>query len=525
VTTARNAAASRDTGAHRTLSPTAHPADASSSAPAGSSDVNADVGASEQGVARLDRRVIAVAAVVVALQMAVAGRYGWHRDELYFLACSRHLAWGYVDQPPFTPFVARVASAMFGPSLYGLRLFPALADASLVVLTGLLARELGGRRRAQLLAAVAVGSASVLLAVGHLLSTAVFDFLAWTALTTVVVHILRTDDARWWTVAGVIAGIGLENKHSVAFLLAGLAVAMFLTRRDLLRSRWLWVGAAIALVLWLPNLLWQADHGWPVFEMSRSLHTNGVDDGNTFLFLPMQMVFLGPFVTPLWIAGLVWLLRGPTGRDYQPLGIVWVLLALGFIGTAGKPYYLAGLYPALIAAGAVWFERRWSPRANRRYLAIIAIAGVVALPLALPVVSADVSGSGAIAAVNPELRETAGWEDFARTVDAVPGAIVFTQNYGEAGALERLGSTRPVYSGHNNYWLWGPPLDSTRSIVVVGHFPNGYVAAHFTGCQQRATIDNAEHIPNKERGAHVWTCTGTAHPWHREWVALRHYNG
>jgi 4-amino-4-deoxy-L-arabinose transferase-like glycosyltransferase len=403
-------------------------------------------------------------------------------------------------------------------------LFPALADAAMVVLAGVLTREFGGRRRAQLLAAVAVGGATILLAIGHLLSTAVFDFLAWTALTTVIVHIFRTEDARWWTVAGVIAGIGLENKLSVAFLLAGVLIGMLLTRRDLLRARWLWVGAVIALGLWLPNLLWQAGHGWPVLEMSRSLHANGVDDGNAFLFLPMQLVFLGPLVTPVWIAGLVWLLRDPAGRDYRPVGVAWVLLAVVFVVTAGKPYYLAGLYPALIAAGAVWFERRWSPQAIRRYVAAIAVAGVVALPLALPVVPADVSGSGPIAAVNPELRETYGWVDFARTVDAVPGSVVFTQSYGEAGALDRFGAARPVYSGHNSYWLWGPPPSSTRSIVVVGRFAAGYVGAHFTGCQQRATIENAEHVPNKERGAHIWSCAGPVEPWHREWAALRHYN-
>ena len=474
-------------------------------------------------VDRFDRRVLGVAAAVVTLQLAVAGRYGWHRDELYFVACGRHLAWGYVDQPPLTPVVARLSTALFGPSLYGLRIFPALADAGMVVLTGVLARELGGRRRAQLLASTAVAGATVLLAVGHLLSTAVFDFLVWTALTAVVVHIARTGDGRWWIVAGVVAGVGLENKHSVVFLLAGLLAGLLVTRRDLLTDRRVWLGVAVAALLWLPNLAWQAGHGWPVFDMSRSLRTNGMHDGNMFLFLPMQLVFLGPFVTPLWIAGLVWLVRDRARREARFLAVAWGVLTVTFIATAGKPYYLAGLYPALIAAGAVWLERR-SSRWVRRAVAVVATASVLALPLAVPILPAGATGSGPIAGINPELRETYGWEAFARAVDAVPGAAVFTQSYGEAGALQQFSPTRPVYSGHNNYWLWGPPPDDAQPVVVVGHFSTAYVVAHFAGCELRATIDNPAHVPNKERGAHVWRCTGPVHQWRDEWPSLRHYN-
>ena len=203
---------------------------------------------------------IAIGAIVLACQLALATRYGWHRDELYFVACGRHLAWGYVDQPPFTPAVARLATAMFGNSLTGLRLFPALADAITVVLAAVIARDLGGTHRAQVLGATSVAIASVVLGVGHLLSTAMFDTLAWAAISALAVHALRTRDGRWWIPAGVVAGIGLENKYTVAFLLAGLAVGVAATRRDLVRDPWLWAGLAIALALWVPNLVWQAQH-------------------------------------------------------------------------------------------------------------------------------------------------------------------------------------------------------------------------------------------------------------------------
>jgi hypothetical protein len=480
--------------------------------------------ATETRTERLARPVIVVAASLVACQLVLAGRYGWHRDELYFLACSRHLAWGFVDQPPFTPAVARVATALFGTSLYGLRLAPALADTGMVVLAAVIARELGGGRSAQVLAATAVAISGVLLATGHLLATATFDFLAWTALTAIVVHVWRTGRTRWWIVAGVVAGVGLENKHSVAFLLVGLGVGMLVARRDLLRDPWLWAGLGIALVLWAPNLAWEASHGWPVVEMSRSLHRNGVRDANMSLFLPLQLVFLNPIVTPIWIAGLVWLFRSPAGRPYRPLAVAWVALAVGFIVTAGKPYYIAGVYPALLAAGSVWLEARWRPASVRRYLAAVAAVGVIATPLSLPVLPAGAEGSGIVAGVNPELRETYGWSQFAGTVARVPGPIVFTQNYGEAGALQHFAPGRPIYSGHNSYWQWGPPPDAAQPVVVVGDFSAPYLALHFRDCVRAATIDNPAHVPNQERGAGVWTCAGPVQPWHIEWPSLRHYN-
>jgi hypothetical protein len=467
--------------------------------------------------------VLLIAGAVIAVQLAFAGRYGWHRDELYFLACSRHLAWGYVDQPPFTPAVARLATALFGTSLLGLRVVPALADAAMVVLAAVIARELGGGRRAQMLAAVAVALSTVLLATGHLLSTATFDFLAWTALTAVVVRILRTGDGRWWLAAGVIAGVGLENKHSVAFVIGGIALGILATRRDLLRQPLLWVGVGIALLIWLPNLVWQSQHGWPLVDMSRSLHAEGVNDGNSFLFLPMQLVFLSPAVTPLWIAGLVWLGRSERGRPYRPIAVAWVVLAVAFVVTAGKPYYLAGLYPALLAAGSVWLDRRWQPRAFHRYLAVVVAVGVVSLPLGLPILPISVAGSGPIAALNKEFRESYGWPQFARTVDAVPGAIVFTSNYGEAGALDRFAPRRAAYSGHNNYWWWGPPPDSALPVVVVGHYSPAFLDSHFRGCQLQTRITNPAGVPNDEKGAGVWSCTSPAQPWHLEWRSLRHY--
>lgn len=258
--------------------------------------------------------------------------------------------------------------------------------------------------------------------------------------------------------------------------------------------------------------------------MSRSLRTKGFSDGNSFLFLPMQLVFLSPFVAPLWIAGLLWTLRNRAARAYRPLAVAWLVLTVVFIATAGKPYYVIGLYPFLLAAGTVWLDRRWQPRDIRRYLTVVVVAGLVASPLGLPVLPITAAGSGAVAAVNPEFRESYGWPQFAATVDRVPGAIAVTKNYGEAGALQRFGSGRPVYSGHNNYWLWGPPPGRAQPFVLVGHYSDAFVTGHFRGCRVEARIDNPEHVANEERGARVWRCAAPVTSWREEWPALRHYN-
>lgn len=473
------------------------------------------------------RRTWAIAAAVLVALVALAGRYGYHRDELYFLACGRHLAWGYVDQPPFTPAVARLSEALFGGSLYGLRLFPALADAGIVLLAAATARAMNGGRRAELLAALGAALGSVFLGTGHILATATFDNLFWAAVVYVAVLALRPDaDQRLWLLAGAIAGIGLLNKHSVAFLLAGLLVGVVATRRDLLRTPWPWLGALVAVVIWSPNLVWQAQHDWPVLDMSRSLHDEGVRDSNAILFLPAQLVFLNPVLAPLWIAGLVWLVRDATARAFRPVAIAWVALAAAFVATSGKPYYLAGLYPALLAAGGVWVERRWSAGATRRYVAAVVVLGVASAAIALPILPIGVVGDGPIAAVNEELRESYAWPDLARAVDAAarPGDVVFTGNYGEAGAVERFTERDlPAYSGHNNYWWWGPPPEHTPGVVVVAH-DRAYVTEHFRGCGPPTVFRNAEDVPNEEDGVEITRCTGPRRPWSVEWDDLRHYD-
>lgn len=286
-----------------------------------------------------------------------------------------------------------------------------------------------------------------------------FDGLFWAAIVYVVVRVLQGGDPRLWFVAGALAGVGLLNKHSVAFLFGGLAAGVVVARRVVLRTPWLWAGAALALLVWAPNLVWQAQHDWPVVDMSRSLRQEGIADSNSLLFLPTQLVLFNPVGAVLWIGGLVWL-----WRRVRPVAVAYLALAAVFVATSGKPYYLAGLYPVLCAAGGVWVERRSPARSTRRYVAALVAAGVLAVPFALPVLPITAVGDGVAAEINPEHRESYGWPELVDAVERVarPGDVVVTTNYGEAGALDVLGDRGlAVYSGHNNYWWWGPPDAAT----------------------------------------------------------------
>jgi hypothetical protein len=261
--------------------------------------------------------------MVTAGLIVAAGQYGYHRDELYFIVAGQHPDWGYPDQPPMAPLLAAGLEWLAPGSLVALRLPSALAMGGLVVLGALLAREMGGGRYAQLLTAATVGVATFPLAVGHLLSTATFDLLAWVALSWVVARILRTGDDRLWLVAGAIAGLALQNKHLIAFLAAGLGVAFLLApeHRRHLRSPQLWGGIGLAFAIWLPNLIWQAAHGWPALTIARDIAGEEMSLSGRVEFVVLQLVIFGAGGTILARAGLLRLIRDPTGRPYRPFAV------------------------------------------------------------------------------------------------------------------------------------------------------------------------------------------------------------
>ena len=470
--------------------------------------------------------------------MATANRYGYHRDELYFRIAGRHPAWGYDDQPPLTPLLGRFSEWLFGADPRGLRMISALSIALVVVLVALTARELGAGRTGQAVAALAAGSSAAAMAVGHLLSTTTFDVLVWVTIVFLVARILGGGNERQWLLVGLVAGLGLENKQLVILLVAALACGCILDRRlGLARSRWLWAAAALALVLWLPNLVWQARHGWPQLELASMI---GEEDpiGYRLQLLPLQLLLIGPLLAPLWLGGLWWLLRRAEARPYRPLGFAYLALLAIALATGAKPYYTMGLLLSLLGAGGVVAEG-WLRGRRGRQLALgvaIGLSAAIAAVVALPVLPVRDVHATPIPELNEDAIETIGWPAFAATVARVwnrlppserSSAVVYASNYGEAGAIARYGpalGVPPAYSGHNAFWRFGSPADGARPIIVIGYHHLATLRDSFSDCTVSARIDNGVSIDNEEQGAPVWTCAHTTEPWSKLWPHLRSLN-
>ena len=482
--------------------------------------------------------VLPVAAAEFLLLVVTSNRYGYHRDELYFRVAARHPAWGYDDQPALTPLVGRFSEWMFGADPRGLRMLSAVAMALVVVLVALIARELGAGAAGQAVAALATAASAAAMAVGHLLSTTTFDVLVWVTLVYVVARILGGGDARQWLLVGLVAGIGLENKQLVLLLVVALACGCLLARRwDLARNPWLWSGAVLAFALWLPNLLWQARHGWPQLELADKI---GQEDpvGYRVQLLPLQFLLIGPLLAPLWIGGLWWLLRRPEARPYRPLGLAYVVLLVIALVTGGKPYYTMGFLLVLLGAGGVVAES-WMRDRRARKLALgaaIAVSAAVAAVITLPLVPVEDVHATPIPDLNEDAIETIGWPTFAATVGRVwnelpqserSTAVVYASNYGEAGAIARYGRAHGIpraYSGHNAFWRFGRPPDGAHPIIVVGYHHREALRGEFRGCVLSARIDNGVAVDNEEQGAPIWTCATTTEAWSRLWPRLHSLN-
>jgi 4-amino-4-deoxy-L-arabinose transferase-like glycosyltransferase len=486
------------------------------------------------GAAPVSKWVVGIAVAVTALLVAFASGYGYHRDELYFLVAGKHLAWGYADQGPLTPLIARAMSEIAPDSLVILRLPSALAAGGTVLLTGLLSRELGGNDRAQLIAAAAAAVGVIVLFTGHLLSTSTFDLLAWTAITWLVVRAVRTGDDRLWLVAGVVLGVALLNKPLPAFLALGLLAGIAITGpRRLLRNPYVWIGGGLALLLFAPWLIWQADHGWPQIDVSRAIaRGESASSEAWWAIVPFQFLLISPLLAPIWIAGLVRFFRDPAMRDLRFLAWAWVALAVVFMASGGKPYYLAGLLPALLGAGAVsvdaWLERGRRTVRFGLLVGAVAVSGVIAVVISLPVLPEE--DAGAAIAMNEDVGETIGWPEFTRQVAAVyrglpdtEDAVILARNYGQAGAIERYGPDLGLpgaYSGHNAYGDWGPPPDDAAPMVAIG-LPSEDLA-QLRNCRPAARIDNGLDIDNDEQGTEIYVCDGPRGSWSSGWESLRH---
>jgi hypothetical protein len=506
-----------------------------------------------------------IAVTAVAVEMAVSARYGYVRDELYFLSAGQHPAFGYVDQPPLTPLLARLGAALTGSTLAGFRVLPALVLGGLVVMTAMMSGRLGAGRTGQVLAALAAATCGEYLGAMHELTTTTPDFVFWAATLLLVMKLLASQDPRWWVAIGGCAGLASEAKWNIAFLLAALAAGFALTdARRLLRSRYLLIGGLITAALAAPDVIWQAAHGWPGLEVFRALQAEA--GHNRLVYWPAQILYTGVALTPLWTAGAVWSLRSAAARLFRPVAIACVaVISLQFV-LGGKPYYPGAAFTFLLAAGCVPLERRlerrraaradrparadrrigpsfralsfraspfWVPAAFWAGAAMVAGAALAA-PVALPVLPARALHTVPLQKINYDLGEEISWPSLVALVSreyrALPGAqrvrtTILAGNYGEAGAIERYGpgyGLPQAYSGANNFWLWGPPPAADTAAIAVNVDP-GLLRREFAHVRQVATFWNGLGVDDDEQGVPVYLATGLKTTWATAWPAFRAY--
>ncbi len=472
--------------------------------------------------------VAAASATVAVALLATASRYGFHRDELYFMANAEHPAWGYVDHPPLTPMFGRLSQQLFGDSVFGLRVLPALAAAGVVALAAAISREVGGGDGARVLAAWATATTVIVLASGHMLTTPTLDVLAWTAALWVLCRIVRTADVRWFLALGVIAGIGLMNKLTFAFAPAAFGLGLLATpQRRLLANGWAAGGAGAALLIVAPHLWWQVDNGWPIFELSDGISDEAGE--NRLMMVPFQLLFLGlPVAAAVAVTGYRQL-RGRALVPYRFVPIGFLVLLVLLLVTAGKPYYAAGALPALIGLAASDLVG-WCRRHRVLVGSLLAVNAAVSVLMALPVLPVERYVDSPVSALNPEPGEMIGWPDFVdqvaalyREVDDGSGTtVVLTGNYGEAGAIEHYGAARglpPAYSGHNSYADVRVPPEAQGPVLVVGYGDPRWL---LSGCAPIGSIVMPYDVDNEEQGMPVWRCAAPSRPWAELWPDLRH---
>ena len=449
--------------------------------------------------APLSPAVYALAVVAFALHVGFSGRFGYFRDELYYAACGQHLAWGYVDHAPLAPWLVRLSRAFLGDSLLALRLLPTLAAVAKVILGGWMARELGGAKYAQFLAAFCVLVAPIYLTFDSFFSMNAFEPLFWMTCAAIVLRILNGGNAKLWILCGLVAGLGVLNKHSMLFFCSGTAVGLLAgPGRKHFRQPWIWLAVGIAFLFFVPNLLWEIHYGWPTLALLHAVLGAKYVTVSSWEYIWQQSLLTHPLATPIWIGGLYFLLRDPLGKKYAVLAWAYFTVLAEMLILHGKIYYLAPAYIMLLAAGSVWIELRLIPRLGAwlqpAVAVLLLVGGLIAAPLAMPILPVEATirytrfwHVRSIRVENvpvgelPELfGDMFGWQEQVRAVagvyEALPDAertqaAVMAYNYGEASAVDyfgpKLGLPRAI-SGHNQYGLWGPGARGGHVVVAIG---------------------------------------------------------
>jgi hypothetical protein len=496
--------------------------------------------------------LIYLALLTILIHFLANGGYGYFRDELYYMACGEHLAWGYVDQPPFMPLMAFLTRHLLGESLFALRFLPAICGGLIVLLTGLIACELGGGRYAQGLMAVAVMVAPVYLAIDNFFSMNCFDQVFWALGGYIVVRILKGSDPKLWLWFGLVAGVGLMNKYSMGFLGLGIVVGLVLTpARKQLLSKWLWLGGAIAFVIFLPHILWEVHHGFPTREFIHNATAMKNLSQTPFQFIAASALGIHPFNLPIWLAGLAFFFLGKSGKPFRLFGWVFVSILALFLLTRAKPYYLAPAYLFLLAGGAVAIEafiqkRNWNWLRTASFVVLLA-GGVIMAPYVLPVLpvesfikyqawmglKAPREEKTKLGKLPQQYADMFGWENIAASVAEVYNnlspedkqkCVIGASNYGEAGAIDFFGKKYGLphaISTHNSYWIWGPGEKPGEVLIVVGGNPKDY-RAMYDDVQQAATVISEYAMPY-ETNLPVYLCRRPKMTLQQVWPRLRKF--
>jgi hypothetical protein len=475
------------------------------------------------------RLVAAFSAATVLIHFLTNGAYGYFRDELYFMACGEHLAWGYVDLPPMVAAVARFSRATMGDSLFAIRFFPALAGGATVALAGVFAWELGGGVFAQFLAMLTAMVTPLFLGLDTILTMNCFDPIFWMGCAWALIRIIKSGDPRWWLMFGVSAGLGLENKESIVFFGACVLIALILTpQREVMFNRWFLLGGLVAVVIAMPTAIWQALHHFPMLEELGNVKASNKNEPLTMVsFFHGQIMLLNPLAAPVWLSGLYFLLFSKRGRSFRFFGLTYILLWVAFVALRGKVYYIGPMYPLLIGAGAVLLEGVsrsgiWRPLLRYALPAVVLVSGMLLAPFAIPVLPVDTfiryqqalglkpprTETVAVAVLPQNYSDMFGWEEMAATVAKVyqgltpeeqRDAVIYANNYGEAAAIDffgpRYGLPKAV-SGHMAYYLWGPPKQPFKILIAIEGDEAGYRRA-FGSAQRAATVGTEYSMPNE----------------------------
>jgi hypothetical protein len=506
---------------------------------------------------------LAIASAYVVLHLFTNFRFSFHRDELQFLSDAMHLDWGFVAYPPLTPFLARVALSLFGPSLVGLRMFPIAAITAVLVISAQMAKELGGGRLAQMAAALVVGLSPYPLFEGTVFQYTAFDYLWWVLAAYFTIRLLKSGDPRWWLAIGTAVGLGLLTKYSIVFFAAGILAGVVLSSASrYLRSAWFWGGLALSLLIFMPNFLWEAHHKFVSYTFLQSIHARDVTNGISANFLGQQLLnCINPVGTPLCLAGLIGYLRS---QRYRMLGWMYLVPLVLFVIGQGRAYYLAPAYPMLIAMGAVMGERWYAnnpldaaatARARRREqkamssrpqpgprraAALAYLAGVAGWGVWVGICILPLQTNGPLRDFeferNSDLHNRIGWTDLVQTVAGIRDSLppdqkahlgILVGNYGEQGAFDLFGADYhlPVAIGSmNSAWYRGYPTPQPTTLIVVG-FPPQQVETYFQDCQVAGVNGNQEGVVNEESRDHpyIFVCGPPTKPWPEFWANFQHF--